>query len=200
MTAAHGTEGADQRRAGKREIADDIEHLVPDVFVGEPQPHGIDQPAAIEDEGIVERCAAREALAPQTLGFMQEAKCSRGREFPPENGRRKGQRASLPSDRSRKDDLDVEAEPRVGGPQLGPARATAYPDRRNDAPLAAGLRKRSQSDGVDRLDERPCRPVHRRDLAARHVNARIIDAKPGQRGEQMLGRRYGGDAMRQTHP
>jgi len=196
MTAAHGTEGADQRRAGKREIADDIEHLVPDVFVGEPQPHGIDQPAAIEDEGIVERCAAREALSPQTLGFVQEAKCSCGREFAPENGRREGQRASLPPDRGGKDDLDLEAESSVGGPHLGPAPAIMHPDRRNDAPLAAGLRKRSQSDGVDRLDERPSGAVHRRNLVARHVNARIVDAKPGQRGEQMLGRRYGGGAMR----
>ena len=65
MAAADRTIGAEQRRTGKREIADGVERLVTGKFVGEAETVRIEQPVLVDDKRILERSAERVASAPK---------------------------------------------------------------------------------------------------------------------------------------
>ncbi len=65
--------------ADQREIADDIQDLVPDEFVLEPE--RIQDAGLAQHDGVFERAAERQSTLAQHLDFLQEAERAGRRDF-----------------------------------------------------------------------------------------------------------------------
>ena len=85
VTAATRAEGAADRRAGEREIAHRVQHLVADEFVAEAQALGIENAVGRDGDGIFERGAEREARPPQPLDIADEAVMHAGQRYRRDN-------------------------------------------------------------------------------------------------------------------
>ena len=81
VAAADRTIGADQRRAGQRQIADRVDRLVADEFVGKRMPSRIEHAIFGDHDGILERGAERIARAPQLGDVAHEAESPRPRQI-----------------------------------------------------------------------------------------------------------------------
>ena len=69
---------ADDRMADERQVADDVENLVTDELVLEPQ--RVQHAGVANDDGVLERAAQRQAVLAQHLHFLQEAERARRRD------------------------------------------------------------------------------------------------------------------------
>src|SRR5262245_57863764 len=68
-------------RTEQREIAQEIEHLVPHELVGEAQPVAVQDARRIEHDGVVETSAACTAGAPERIDLGDEAERARPRDL-----------------------------------------------------------------------------------------------------------------------
>src|SRR5437899_3568449 len=73
MARAQAAEMADDRCAGEVEIAQRIEKLVADELVGIAQAALVKDGVAADDDGIVERAAARQTRRAHAVDLVQEA-------------------------------------------------------------------------------------------------------------------------------
>ena len=73
MAAATGTEGAEDGRAGKRQVADRVERLVAHELVGIAKAFAVDDAVVADGDGVLERGAERETGSPQPLHVLHEA-------------------------------------------------------------------------------------------------------------------------------
>src|SRR5258708_26589038 len=73
-------EARDQGRARKLQIANRIENLVADEFVGKAPQFRVEQAVSIDDQGVGQIGAAAVTRCAQGFGFMQEPEGSRGRD------------------------------------------------------------------------------------------------------------------------
>ena len=69
------------RAADQRKIADDIEHLVADKFVGITQRFGGEDGVVTNDHRIFKAATLNEAVFDEKLDLFEETKCSSVREF-----------------------------------------------------------------------------------------------------------------------
>ena len=81
VAAADRLVRTEQRRSGKRQIADGVERLVPDEFVGIAQPFRIEQAVIGDDQCVLQRSAERVTCAPQLRHVLHEPKRARARDF-----------------------------------------------------------------------------------------------------------------------
>src|SRR5829696_6996730 len=128
MAAAEGPVGAKQRRAGERQIADGVEHLVADELVRIAQAFRVDDPVVADRDRVLERGAEREAGLPKALDVAHEAEGAGPRDLAAVGLACHRQGAPLPADDVVAEiDLDVEPEGVVGA-QLREGLALRRPD------------------------------------------------------------------------
>src|SRR6185312_5617217 len=77
MAGPHAAEMADHRRTREIQVAERVEHLVAHELVDIAQPLAIEHAIAVDDHGIVERAAAREAGGAHLTDPMKEAEGGR---------------------------------------------------------------------------------------------------------------------------
>src|SRR5208337_478754 len=61
------------RHSKQRKIPEEIQDLVTHELIGHAKAFGIEHAPLIQNDGVVERPAARKASTPESLHFMQEA-------------------------------------------------------------------------------------------------------------------------------
>src|SRR5438105_4177866 len=76
VAAAHRAIGAEQRQAGQREIADNVENLVARTLVAVTQSLGVEQAGIVEHHRILERRAKRKAGATEPCDIVKASKSS----------------------------------------------------------------------------------------------------------------------------
>ena len=74
-------ERREERLAQQIQVADRVEQLVPDEFIGEAQALGVQYAVLVEHHGIVESAAERKAVVAQVLDLVHEAEGARARDF-----------------------------------------------------------------------------------------------------------------------
>jgi hypothetical protein len=184
-----------ERPTGQRQVAHQIEHLVPHAFVG-PAERVPDRTVRTEDEQVAGggRQAAAHCLKPR--GILGRQKRASGREFRAIGVGRHPQREHLPTDRAGavvEFVLDRQTgEPRGRG--LDPAGIVAHPHRRTDDDGLDGNRQIHTTGRVDGLGERQRRAVEAGHLLGMHSNEAAVDIETGQRAEQVLDHLYAGIA------
>src|SRR5579863_4477569 len=98
VTAANRTVGAKQWRACEREIADGVERLVANEFIGKPQALGVENAVIGHDKRVFECRPKGVAGAPQ-LGYVaHESKGAGARDLLAEAVRRHVERNGLSAD------------------------------------------------------------------------------------------------------
>lgn len=78
MAAFFGGDLALERHSDESYIADDVEDLVTDELVVEPERSFVEHAVGREHDGVVERSAEGEVCFPQHLDLMSEAEGARG--------------------------------------------------------------------------------------------------------------------------
>src|SRR3954471_6900623 len=89
---------AEQGAAGQREVADGVQHLVTDEFVGEARALRIENAVVADDEGVLERGTQRITRVPQGRDVAHEAEGARARKLAAEYVGFQVDRQSLASD------------------------------------------------------------------------------------------------------
>ena len=193
MAGAMRDEAAAQRRAGQRQVADGVQQLVADEFVGHAQAAGIQHPRLIDHDGIVQAAAPGQPGGPQLLDLLGQGERAGARQFLAEVLRASGA-ATAPAGRW----------PRRRNRSTAP-----YPgNRRRDAPggssanaspslTRTGRRISITGRGAswstmpaqsDQEHERGGGAVEDRRLRPIDLDQRIVDAAAGQRRHHVLDR------------
>src|SRR6266436_9506943 len=76
VAAAHRAKRAEQRQAGPREIADNVENLVARTLVAVTQSLGVEQAGIVEHHRILERGTERKASPPEPCDIVHASKSS----------------------------------------------------------------------------------------------------------------------------
>ena len=185
-----GRKGAEQRSAEKIEIADRVEQLVPDEFVGEAQAFGVEHAVFIEHHGVVEAAAERKAAVAQVFHLVHEAEGARpgdlfqvgslrevhlhglGRAFDHRMAEIDRERKLVAFER-------LEARPFIGVPDLHPP---------NDAQEAFRRRLLDDPRLLDEQYEGRRAAVHDGKLGGVEIHVNVVHAESAKRGHQMLHR------------
>src|SRR3989442_3670830 len=160
----------------KGEVSDEVENLVPHELVTVAKP--VQDTALAHADGVLQRCAASQAVLAHQAEILQEAVRAGGGELLDEHAlaRRAGER--LGADRGMVVVERVADAERLGGDDLDPAPTAAHPDRVGDLDgpawrrLLRAPRRRQQS------DERLCATVPRRDFPAVDLDGQGVGAEP----------------------
>src|SRR2546425_4467989 len=170
----------------KGEVSDEVENLVPHELVTVAKP--VQDTALAHADGVLQRCAASQAVLAHQAEILQEAVRAGGGELLDEHAlaRRAGER--LGADRGMVVVERVADAERLGGDDLDPAPTAAHPDRVGDLDgpawrrLLGAPRRRQQS------DERLGATVPGGDFRAVDLHVEVVDAQPGRRGHEVLHR------------
>src|ERR1700751_99410 len=81
MARARAAKSSDNRAAGKVEIAERVEQLMANKFVSIAQAACFQDVVSADHNDVVERPAPTEARFPQTINFVEKAKCARSAEL-----------------------------------------------------------------------------------------------------------------------
>src|SRR3989449_10515955 len=168
------------------EVSDEVENLVPHELVTVAKP--VQDTALAHADGVLQRCAASQAVLAHQAEILQEAVRAGGGELLDEHAlaRRAGER--LGADRGMVVVERVADAERLGGDDLDPAPTAAHPDRVGDLDgpawrrLLGAPRRRQQS------DERLGATVPGGDFRAVDLDVEVVDAEPGRGGHEVLHR------------
>ncbi|MCY1233760.1 hypothetical protein D9M72_463150 [compost metagenome] len=189
MTTAIGTVAADERRAGKRQVAHGVERLVTHEFVGVTKAFDVDDRIVVGDhDGILQRRAERVTGRPEALDVTHEAERAGTRQFALEHRRRHVALPGLATDqRAIEVDLDLEAHAVIGR-ELRPGRARFDAHRLDDADVATLDCKGANAHLLDRVDEGFGAAVHDRHFGAVNFDRQVVEAERIDRGHHMFDR------------
>src|SRR6185436_773966 len=153
VAAALRVIGSQDRRAGKRKVADRVKRLVAHELVGETQTFAVDDAVVADCDGVFERGAERKAGGPQALHILHEAEGARARQFAAEGARVHVDLDLLIADQRRVEiDLDIEVETVVRS-KLTIGTGVFHRDLLQDLEVAARRLELGKTDLIDRLDE-----------------------------------------------
>ena len=193
VAAALDADAAAHRQPEQREVAAQVEHLVPDELVGPAKPFRVHHLLVVEHDRVVERAAAREAGVPERVHFAQEAERARGRDVALEALRR--QRAEVDLLAADRGVVEIHriADAEVAR-RLDADRAVAVHDfdLAADAQHLALFALREDPGRADQVDERRGAAVHHGQLGAVDLDPDVVDAQAVERAEQVLDRAHGG--------
>ena len=175
----------DQRVAHQSKVADDIENLVSDEFVLEPQ-RGVQDARFSQNDGVVERSSERQSLLAEHLDLLQEAEGARRRDLVDEYLFAHPQCARLiPQQRVIEADAVGHAEV-VGGIQGDPLAAARKQDRPHDLHETPRFLQRRNAGFVHQVHERRGAAVHDRHLGLIQLDHDVVDPQADERREQVL--------------
>ena len=174
------------RAAEQREVADQVEDLVPDelVAIAELVQHA----ALADDDRVVERAALRQAVPAQLIDVLQEAVGPGRRELPDERFFCRLARNHLGSDGRMGAVKRVADAERVAGEDLEPAGLGADADRPADDERLAPGAKRHAAGRAQQRDEGLGAAVGCRNFGSIHLDVEVVDAESRGRGHEMLDR------------
>ena len=188
MAAADRTVRAQQRQAGQRKIADHVEHLVTDAFVGEAQAFGVEQAVVVEHHRIVERGAERETGAPQAGDIVHAAEGAGARDVAAEALRVEVENVVLAADdRIGEIDFDFGAEARGVWANFAERIADRDLDRLEHLDEAAAGGLLDDAGLINGGDEGGGGAVHDRHFRAIDFDGGVIDAHAAQGCENVFG-------------
>ena len=98
MAGTDTLEPGQQRRPRQRHVADGVQNLVANKFIGEAQQARIHQSGLVQRQGIFQRGAPRQVHRMKAFQFLEEAEGAGGRDEFGKTGGRKIQRECLPPD------------------------------------------------------------------------------------------------------
>ena len=197
VPTAVGHEVPDQRMAHQGEVADDVENLVPDELVLEPQ-RGVQDARLTQYHRVVERAAERQPLLAEHLDLPQEAEGARRRDLVDKCLFAHPQRAHLmPQQRVIEADAVGHAE-MIGGIQGDPLAAARKLDGPHDLHESPRLLQRRNAGFVHQVHERRRAAVHDGHLGLIQLDDDVVDAEADERGEQVLDGLYRRIVLRQT--
>ena len=187
VTAPHRTIAAEQRKAGQREIADHVEHLVAGALVGVAQPLDVEQAGLVEHHGVVEGCAEREASAPQPCHVIHAAEGPGPRNVAAETFWRKIEGVGLVTDHLVGEvDLDFGAEPAGERTKLAHRIADLDLHRLQHLDEAADGGLGHNAGLVDGRNKRRSAAVHDRNFRPIDFDRGVVNAHAAQRGQNVL--------------
>src|SRR6266436_3021888 len=119
VAAAHRAKRSEQRQAGQREIADNIENLVTRTLVAVTQSLGVEQAGIVEHHRILERGAQRKSGAPEPCDIVHASKSPGAANLAAEPFGAEIEHIALATDHGIGEvDFDLGAEPGRIGPQF----------------------------------------------------------------------------------
>src|SRR5256885_6743469 len=174
VTTTHRPIGAEQRQAGEREIADDIENLVTGALVAVTQPLAVEQAGFVKYHRILERRPKGEAGAPEPRDIAQASKGAGATDLAAEPLGSEVEHIALAADhRIGEVDFDLGAEAGRMGAQF--AKRIAHRDlhwlQHLDKAARCGLCKDTSL--IDRADEGRGAAVHDRDFRPVDLNGGV---------------------------
>src|SRR5262249_36164477 len=191
VAAAHRTVGAQQRRTGKREIADGVKGLVTDELVSKTRTLRVEDARVGDDQRVLERSAKRVAGAPQLRYVAHEAEGAGAGDLASEGLRWAIERQVLASDQ-RMVERDLSLDPQAAGirPQLAIAGTGGDPYRLEHADKAARRIERLDPGAINRHHEWGGAAVHDRNFGSVDLDHRVVPTAHAQRRQHMLGGRH----------
>ena len=179
MAAAIGAVAAEDRHAGKGEIADGVEHLVADEFVGEAEAFRVDDAVFADNHGVIERGAEREAAGPELLDIGQEAEGAGTGDIAAEAFRADVGGEMLAADqRVFEIDLDLDAAAVVRH-EFGVRLTDIDAHRLDDLEVADAGGEVRDAGMIDGVDESAGAAIHDRDFRSVDLDVGIVDLKGG---------------------
>ena len=186
MAAAVGAVAAEDRRAGKRQVADRVEHLVTGEFVGEAQAFRIDDAIVADNDGVLERGAEGKAARPQLLDLGEEAEGACPRDIAAEAFRIDVGGELLPADqRVLEVDLDLDAAAVIGR-ELGKRVAGLDAHGLENPDVAARRVEPGDTRLIDRGDEGAGAAVHDRHFRPVNLDHDVVDVERAERRHEVL--------------
>ena len=189
MPAPMGRELADHIATGQRQIADQIEHLVADAFVGKPQ-LVVDRAVAVENQQVFERRPLAQSLREQPIGLGLENERAAGGQLVAKCLGRDRQVKGLPADRVAQPVIEPVAQGQFGsGGRAGLDPALVVADARDlaDDELAAQRVLLDDPRSIETFDERLAGAVAAGEFRLIDPNLAIVDLQAEQRGQHVLG-------------
>src|SRR6185437_9191094 len=191
MAGAQAAEMADHRRAGQVEVAERVEQLVADEFVGVAQPPFVEDGVAADDDGVVERAAARQPGRPHLIDLVQEPEGAGTADLGLEGLAVEDDAEILLVHRPAGEiDLEAHREPGIRH-QAGGFVAVADRDGLEDADGAPRRVLLGDAGAFDEEDERRGAAVHDRHFGTVELHHDIVDLGAGERRHEMLDRADG---------
>ena len=179
----------DNRRPGEIEVAQRVQHLVPDELVDVAEPLAIQHLVAADDHRIVERAAPRQSRSAELVYFVKEAEAARAADIRFEALGVNRDRELLPADRiGREVDGEVDGKSIIGGERRRLA-AVADSHRLQHANGAPRCTLFDNPRAFHEEDKGRGASIHGRHFRAVDVDDRIVDLKAGKCGHEMLHRR-----------
>ena len=170
----------------QREIADDVEHLVTDELVLEPE--RIEHTGFAQHDRVVERAAERQAVLTERLDLFEETERTGRRDLLAERLFRDPHRPRLMAqERVIEADAvgDLEVVGRIERNALVAARQRDGPDHFQVSP---GRREPLRARLVYEVDERRAAAVHDRHLGVIQLDNHVVDAQTHERRHEVLHR------------
>lgn len=191
MAAAMRPKLSNDAPAGERQIADRVQNLVPDEFIGVAQPFRIEDPLALQGYRVLEGRAKREARFAEPLYIGKKAECPGAGQFAPEKSRHEIDRFFLAANGGAIEiDLDIEMQTRLASVlrrmQFAEAAPIGDPYWPHNSDVAARRRERLYPGLIDKIDKLRGRAVHDRNFRPIDLDKRVVDAEPPEGREQML--------------
>ena len=194
MAGAFGDDAAEDAVAGEREIADEVEHLVANEFVGKAQASVLHAVAA-EDDSVFRRGAADESHVAQHALVFAEAEGARGGDLRAVGIGREIDREILAMDGRGEVDLVGDAVA-VAGIDADELVVLTNFDLAQDAEVFAAAPLDLDANALEGFDIRKRAAVENGELEVVELDDDVVDADADAGGEQMLG---GGDENALAH-